>query len=189
MGATQARRVGAAAPYRSACCLTRGMATSHLCLSCAVVIVFSASLSVLRCPWACSFLLVGRRRIGAHAHARTSSFVPAPILSGIVHLSNLQKKRSETSVATAMTLNICTGEVIQQITNGKSPRARCGASSENKSHECYNAVLGSPSRSALVSGKPARQGTSGPRATHSAAAAATLHLSNVPIEDNTAGES
>ena len=186
MGATQARRAGAAAPERSACCLTQGMATSHLCLSCAVFIVFSASLSFSRSPWVCSCLLAGRRKIGAHV--RASSFVPAPILSGIVHLGNLQKK-SKASGATAMTLNICTGEVIQQSTNGKSPRARCCASSENRSQECYSAVLGSPSRSALVSGEPARRGTSGPRGTHSAAAAATLHLSNVPIKDTAAGES
>jgi len=88
-----------------------------------------------------------------------------------------------------MTLKMCTGEVIQQSTSGESPRARGCASSENRSRECYNAVLGVSSRSALVSREPARQGTSGPRATHSATAAAALHLSNVPIEDNTAGES
>ena len=67
-------------------------------------------------------------------------------------ISAICKKRSETSGATSMTLNICTGEEIQQSTNREPPRARCCASSENRSQECYSAVLGSPPRSALVSG-------------------------------------
>ena len=67
------------------------------------------------------------------------------------------KKKGEESGATVKTLNICTGEVVQNSTKRKSLRSRCLVSSQKRSQEWCNAVLGSTFRTALVPEDPERQ--------------------------------